>query len=142
MLLLQCSCVSTGGNVRKDTSLTTFGSCKQKIRGSELLHCFFHCTFIVPHSLCGFHCTVKILPVKCLLEGIGPGFELCLNLEKGTKGYETRNHCDAIMLPGYVMARVALFRDQNLRLDLLQGLRITGITDSFPYLHHLQAICY
>lgn len=46
------------------------------------------------------------------------------------------------MLPGYVMARVALFRDQNLRLDLLQGLRITGITDSFPYLHHLQAICY
>ena len=94
--------MSTGelqGTYEKFPSLTTFGSCNRR---SELLHRFFHCTFIVPHSLCSFHCTVKILLVKCLLEGIRPGFKLFLNLEKGIeKTMIPEIIWNTIMIPGY-----------------------------------------
>lgn len=77
----------------KFPSIPTFENCSRR---SELFHCFFHCTFIVSHPLCSFYSTVKILLLKCFLEGMRPGFKLFIDLKKGIKNCDPRNHLNII----------------------------------------------
>lgn len=83
---------------------------------------------------------VKILLVKCFLEGTRPGFKLFLNLKIWYRNLWAQTSLKHSHRPR--LRRVTLIRDQkNLRLDLLQGLRIIGLIDSFTYLHHLYIMC-